>query len=106
MTASDIPNTCLNKSEQGDACGSCTECDRMHQLLFPSLPAQYQEFAACEAGALVKAIDEMIADMSYPPEILALAESVERTALVEAYYNEVYTMVLNDICPHPAAEKL
>lgn len=98
----DIPNTCTNKSEAGDACGACDECDRMHKLLFPSLPSQYQEFASCEAGSIVKAIDDMIADMSYPPEILALEESVERTALVEAYYNEVYAMVLNDVAPQPA----
>lgn len=92
----DIPNTCLNKSEQGDACGSCDECNAMC-LELHGLPRKYHEYAAIEANSLIKAIDEMIADMSYPPELLAMAESDSKTEQCEAYYNHVYDLVLSDL---------
>ncbi len=93
---SDIPNTCTRKSEAGDACGACDECHAMC-LELHGLPRKYHEYARIEAHNLIKAIDQMIAEMSYPPELLAQAESDQLTAETEAYYNHVYDLVLSDL---------
>lgn len=52
---------------------------------------EHQEFAACSAGSIVKAFDQMLAEMDMPPDLS------EQEA--EDFYNEVYEMVLNDIAP-------